>query len=61
MSIKRWKDRRGNTKIMVSKQWPDGSRFRRVQPNMTVAKKTLARIEESIAMGTWGERNRNLR
>jgi integrase len=26
-----------------------------VQPNKTVAKKTLARIEEAIAMGTWRE------
>lgn len=46
MSAKKWKDRRGNTRIRVSKQWPDGSRFRGVQPNMTVAKKTLAGIEE---------------
>ena len=55
MPINQWKDRRGRVKIYVSRQWPDGSRFRRVQPNMTVAKKTLARIEEAIAMGTWRE------
>ena len=53
MPINQWKDRRGRVKIYVSRQWPDGSRFRRVQPNMTVARKTLARIEEAVAMGTW--------
>src|SRR5262249_5323885 len=29
------------------------TRFRRVMPNSSVAKKTLARIDESIAMGPW--------
>src|SRR5215471_14634463 len=46
-------DRRGNPRVVVSKRWPDGSRFRRYVPNITIGKKTLARIEESIAMGTW--------
>ena len=60
MPINQWRDRRGRVKIYVSRQWPDGSRFRRVQPNMTVAKKTLARIEEAVAMGTWGELRKEL-
>ena len=60
MPINSWKDRRGRVKIYVSRQWPDGSRFRRVQPNMTVAKKTLARIEEAVAMGTWRELRKEL-
>src|SRR5215813_5119797 len=47
------RDRNGNARVVVSKRWPDGSRFRRYVPNITVGKKTLARIEESIAMGTW--------
>ena len=53
MAINREKDHKGQSRIVVSKYWPDGSRFRRYIPNMTVAKKTMARIEESIAMGTW--------
>ena len=55
MAINREKDHKGRKRIVVSKYWPDGSRFRRYFPNMTVAKKTLARIEESVAMGTWKE------
>src|SRR6266571_4340883 len=46
-------DRRGNRRVVVSKRWPDGSRFRRYVPNITIGKKILARIEEGIAMGTW--------
>ena len=53
MAINHEKDHKGQKRIVVSKYWPDGSRFRRYFPNMTVAKKTMARIEESIAMGTW--------
>ena len=53
MAINRERDRNGHVRIVVSKRWPDKSRFRRYCPNTTVAKKTLARIEESIAMGTW--------
>ena len=53
MPVTEWKDRRGKVRLYVSRQWPDGSRFRRVMPNRTVAKKTQARIEEAIAMGTW--------
>ena len=46
-------DRQGNRRVVVSKRWPDGSRFRRYVPNVTVGKKIFARIEEGIAMGTW--------
>jgi integrase len=46
-------DHAGRPCIVVSKYWPDGSRFRRRFPNKTVAKKMRARIEEAIAMGTW--------
>lgn len=53
MAINHEKDHKGQRRIVVSKYWPDGSRFRRYFPNMTVAKKTMARIEESIAMATW--------
>src|SRR5207253_9023516 len=53
MAINRERDRNGQMRIVVSKRWPDKSRFRRYCPNTTVAKTTLARIEESIAMGTW--------
>jgi hypothetical protein len=53
MAVNREKDRTGAVRVVVSKRWPDGSRFRRYFPNPTNAKKTLARIEESIAMGTW--------
>jgi integrase len=53
MAVNREKDRNGSVRVVVSKRWPDGSRFRRYFPNPTIAKKTLARIEESIAMGSW--------
>ena len=51
----REKDHKGRKRIVVSKYWPDGTRFRRYFTNRTVAKKAMARIEESIAMGTWPE------
>jgi integrase len=53
MGINEWKDRRGKERIYVTKQWPDKTRFKRVVPNVTVGKKLMARIEESIVMGTW--------
>ena len=53
MPIHERRDRRGRVRIYVDKQWPDGTRFRRVMPNRTRAKNTLARIEGSIATGTW--------
>ena len=55
MAINQENDHKGQKRIVVSKYWPDASRFRRYFPNMTMAKKTMARIEESIAMATWRE------
>lgn len=53
MGVNERKDRRGRKKVYVDKRWPDGVQFRRVVQNRTVGKKLLARIEESIVMGTW--------
>src|SRR5690242_2868196 len=53
--INRVKDHKGRPRIQLSKYWPDGTRYRRFAPNPTVAKKVEARIDESIAMGTWRE------
>lgn len=61
MGINRVKDHKGLVRIQLSKRWPDGSRFRRYFLNATVAKKTLARIEEAIAMGTWRDLQEELR
>ncbi len=55
MGVNEWKDRRGKLRIYVQKQWPDGSRFKRVATNKTVANNLLKRIENSIVMGTWRE------
>ena len=55
MGIRKWKDRRGRERIYLSKQWPDGSRFRRGMPNKTVAKQMEARIDTAVAMGSWPE------
>ena len=53
-------DHAGRSCVVVSKYWPDGSRFRRRFPNRTVARKMRARIEEAIAMGTWRELKKEL-
>jgi len=53
MAVNREKDRNGAMRVVVSKRWPDGSRFRRYFPNPTIARKILTRIEESIVMGSW--------
>ena len=55
MGINRWKDRHGRERIVVSKYWPDQSRSRHYCPNLTVAKKLMARIEEAIVMDRWQE------
>ena len=55
MGINHVRDHKGRSRIQLSKRWPDGSRFRRYFSNVTVAKKTLSRIEEAIVMGTWRE------
>ena len=46
--------------VVLSKYWPDGTRFRRRFPNRTIAKKMRARIEEAIAMRTWRDLKREL-
>ncbi len=53
MSVRKEKDRRGKPQIVCDRRWPDGSRFRRVMPNRTVAKKVDARIGAAIADGKW--------
>ncbi len=53
MGIRKWRDRRGKEKIYLSKQWPDGMRFRRVIPNRTIAKQLEARIDNAVVMGSW--------
>jgi len=53
MVNKKARDRRGNPRVAVSKRWPDGSRFRRFVPNITVGKRLLTRIEAAIVMGSW--------
>jgi integrase len=45
--------RRG--RLELSKYWPDGTRFRRPFPNLTLARQMRARIEAAIADGTWRE------
>lgn len=61
MGIRKWRDRRGRKRVYLSKQWPDGSRFRRVMPNKTVAKGLSGRIDSAVAMGTWRELQKELR
>lgn len=53
MSVRKERSRRGKSQLICDRRWPDGSRFRRVMPNRTVAKDTDARIRASIADGTW--------
>src|ERR1043166_3076762 len=43
--------RRG--RLELSKYWPDGTRFRRPFPNVTLARQMRARIDVAIADGTW--------
>lgn len=53
-------DDAGRECLVLSKYWPDKTRYRRRMPNKTIAKKMRARIEEAIAMGTWRELKREL-
>ncbi len=52
MGIRKW-HHRGREKLVLSKIWQDGTRFRRFMPNRTVAKQLETRIDYTIAMGTW--------
>jgi len=60
MGIREWRDRRGQMKLQLSKKLPDGTRFRRVMPNKTIAKKLEAKIDYAVAMGTWPELRKEL-
>jgi integrase len=53
-------DHAGKPRVVLSKYLPDGSRIRRRFPNMTLAKKMRARIEEALVMGTWAELKKEL-
>ena len=53
MSVRTQKDKLGKNNIVCDRRWPDGTRFRRVMPNRTLAKKVDARIAGAIAEGKW--------
>jgi integrase len=56
MGIYNQKDRKGNTRYVVSKYWPEKSgRIRFYMPNMALAKQLVAKIDHSIISGTWRE------
>jgi len=52
MGIREW-CHRGHERIVLSKVWPDGTRFRRFMPNRTVAKQVETKINAAIASGNW--------
>ena len=52
MRVNKWRHR-GREKLVLSKIWPDGTRFRRFMPNRTVAKELETRIDYAITTGTW--------
>jgi len=54
MGIRVW-SHRGHDKIVLSKIWPDGTRFRRFMFSKAVAKKLETRINYAISLGTWRE------
>ncbi len=61
MGIYKAKDRRGKTRYVVSRNWPEGAgRIRKYAPNLTSAKALLTRIENSILEGTWRELKKEL-
>jgi len=53
MSVRKQKDKFGKKHIVCDRRWPDGTRFRRVRPNRTLAKQVDARIAGAIAEGRW--------
>jgi len=53
MSVRKQKDKLGTIHIVCDRHWPDGTRFRRVMPNRTLAKKVDDRIAGAIAEGKW--------
>ncbi|MDA2925930.1 site-specific integrase [Acidobacteria bacterium AH-259-G07] len=59
MGICKWRHR-GREKIVLSKIWPDGTRFRRFMPNRTVAKDLEKKIDYAILMDDWRELKQQL-
>ncbi len=53
MSVRTQKDKLGKNNIVCDRRWPDKTRFRRVMPNRTLAKKVDTRIAGAIAEGKW--------
>ncbi len=53
MSVRKQKDKFGKKHIVCDRRWPDGTRFRRVMPNRTLAKRVDDRIAGAIAEGKW--------
>ena len=51
---RKWRHR-GHEKLVLSKIWPDGTRFRRFMPNKTVAKQLETKIDYATATDTWRE------
>ncbi len=60
MSVRKETNKRGNVQIICDRKWPNGSRFRRVMPNLAIAKGVDARIAAAIATGTWKELHEEL-
>ena len=54
MGVCKWRHR-GRERLVLSKTWPDGTRFRRFMPNRTVAKQLETRIDYAITTATWRE------
>lgn len=52
MGIRTWKHR-GQARLVLSKVWPDGTRFRRFMQNKTTAKELETRIDYAVTTGTW--------
>ena len=59
MGIRKW-SHRGRERLVLSKIWPDGTRFRRFMPNRTVAKELETRIDYATTIGTWRELKEDL-
>jgi len=53
MSVRKEEDKFGKKHIVCDRRWPDGTRFRRVMPNRTLAKRVDGRIAGAIAEGKW--------
>ena len=54
MGIRTWRHR-GRKRLVLSKVWPDGTRFRSFMPNKTVAKEMERTIDYAVITGKWRE------